>query len=430
MQLVVENIARVSSAKLDLGGIAVLAGANGTGKSTISRSLMTLSSVSRRINSLITSERARSVVTALRKSFKEMGADIYYPEESFKHGVSLWGHWLSVDWWNSPSGVVAWLKEHNRQDVMVFPIKFLETDKCVDAINSAKPRILEALERPDDAYVTYVCRKLFRQAFNGQAKPVFANRVESVISVEDERKPDLKVSVSMLDGDVNAYSEIGRTFYPSVVYFEPLNYVDFVNSLEKPVTDRYSAGGLCSCEVIKRVPPTNLSLEEQSELDEANEIIKEIISSIHGRLVDDNSDIKFRENFSDGDHLIEVKNIASGMKTMAAIVRAVENRSIRRGSLLIIDEPESNLHPQWQVSFAAFLVAIAKRLNISLVLNTHSPYFLQAILVNSKQSVVPCRFYNMNRDANADSYHTEDVTDRLDLVFKTMAEPLDSLFAS
>ena len=172
-------------------------------------------------------------------------------------------------------------------------------------------------------------------------------------------------------------------------------HVDFVNNTEDPVFDRYSAGGCSSCSVIRKEPPKNLSLEEQSELDQSNEILREIIANIHGRLVNDDVDIKFNEKFSDGNHLINVMNIASGMKTMAAIVRAIENRSIRRGSLLIIDEPESNLHPKWQVTFAAFLTMLTERLGVFLLLNTHSPYFMQATYVYSKQKKVHCKFYDI-----------------------------------
>ena len=428
MRLVIQNVARVESATIDLGGIAVLAGANGTGKSTISRSLMSISSVTRRINSLILVERGRSIVTALQESFKKYGGDIFYAPTSSNGNLGGWLQCLNVEWWKDESRVISWLKEHNREDVIVFPQEFLDRPQCAMAVKEAKPKILDAIDRADDVYVTYICKKLFKKAFNGQLKPVFVNQVKSYIAIEDVDHPDANVSITFNDGEVNAYTNIGRTFYPSVVYFEPLHYVDFVNDLDKPVSDRYSAGSHCSCFVIKKDLPKNLSLEEQSELDDANEIIKDIISNIHGRLVNDDADIKFNESFSDGNHLINVKNIASGMKTMAAIVRAVENRSIRKGSLLIVDEPESNLHPHWQVSFAAFLAAFAKRLSVSLLLNTHSPYFMQAIRVFARESNVPCRFYDMV--CHDDAFYAEDVSDRLERIFRTMSEPFNNLICA
>ena len=426
MKFKILNVGRVESADIDLCGITVLAGANGTGKSTISRSLMSISSVSRRINSLILAERGRSIIKILQESFRKNGGDVFYSESIFNGSVNKLLQGLDPEWWEDAAKVVAWLREHNRQEMVIFPNSFLEGDKCLHSVHDATPQIREVLVRSDDEYVMYICRKLFKKAFSGQLKPVFATHSDSVITVETEGVPKEHITVKFKDGEVDAHEEIGRTFYPSVVYFEPINYVDFVNSTEAPISDRYSAGGYCSCNVIKKEPPKNLSLEEQHELDEANEIIKDIISSIHGRLVDDDeADIKFNEKFANGSHLINVKNIASGMKTMAAIVRAVENRSVRRGSLLIIDEPESNLHPKWQVAFASFLAAFVQRLGVFVLLNTHSPYFMQAINVYSGRKGIPCKFYDMIIEG--DVSRTEEITNQLDRVFRTMSEPFNDL---
>ena len=422
MKLTVKNVARVALAEIDLCGITVLAGANQSGKSTISRSLMTISSISRRINSLLLVERGRSIINILRDYFKREGGDIFYTDYLFKENVGGCLNCLNPEWWSASENVVAWLKEHNRQEVAIFPSSFLD-GKCIDAVKSATPKILEVLSRSDQEYIVYICRKLFKKAFDGQIKPVFLESADSAISIENDC--DEQIAVEFKDGEVSSYIEMGRTFYPSVVYFEPINYVDFVNNIDDPVSDRYSGGRLCSCSVIRKAPSKNLSLEEQAELDEAKEIIKDIIANIHGRLVDDDTDIKFNENFSSGNYLINVKNIASGMKTMAAIVRAVENRSICKGSLLIIDEPESNLHPKWQVSFAIFLTALAQRMGVSLLLNTHSPYFMQAVKVYSRENKVACKFYDMINDG--DISRTKDVTESLDCVFRSMAEPFNDL---
>jgi len=429
MKLVIENVGRVSSADVELGGITVLAGANGTGKSTVSRALMTLSSVSRRVNSLILSERLRSVLGALRDSFQEVGGGLVFGfNEMSARMRDVFLPCLSAEWWRDDANVTAWLRERHMKELYVMPFDFLDDPKCLEAIRKARTQVLEAINRSDEEYVRHNCRKAFVKAFNRQIGPVFTNDegIVSRVAVEYEVSRDNDVFVSITNGSVSGYGEIGRTFFPTVAYFEPLNYVDFVNGMEQ-LDDRYTAGSLCSCNVVRKDPPKNLSLEEQTELDEAMRIVQEIIDNIHGRLVRDGDNIKFSEHFSDGDHLMDVQNIASGMKTMAAIVRAVENRSIRRGSMIIIDEPETNLHPEWQVFFARFLVCLSQRLGVSLLLNTHSPYFLQAIRVYSRRLDVENRYYNMVPDSDGDSFHTDEVTKRIEEVFKTMAKPFDDL---
>lgn len=430
MKLKIQNVARVSIAEIDLGGITVIAGANGTGKSTVSRALMTLSSVSKRIPKLVQTERLTSMVGNLRDVFLKAGANTFLVGEKVDVKSPHWAQWFSKDWWNDTEAVLNWLREgmakQNVGSLLVFPSDFIDRPDCRSAIEAARVKIFEAMDRKDEDYVQYICKKAFSKAFCDQLKPVFSTESDSLIEVSEN---DLKCSIGFDAGNVDSFVDVGRTFFPTVMYFEPLNYVDFINVPEWRVSDRYAAGGLCVCRAINRKPSDNrLSLEQDKELQEAVQGVNEIVGIIHGRLVDDtDQEIKFSEKFTNGEFLIDVKNIASGMKTMAAIVRAVENRSIQRGSLLIIDEPESNLHPEWQVQFARFLVLLCKRLGITLLLNTHSPYFLQAIRKYAKIGEVKNRYYNMTSDGNGDSFHAENVTDRINVVFRDMAAPFDDL---
>ena len=58
-----------------------------------------------------------------------------------------------------------------------------------------------------------------------------------------------------------------------------------------------------------------------------------------------------------------------------------------------MDEPEVNLHPRWQFKFAEILVLLAKELNISLYINSHSPMFIESIDAF-------CEYYDMEDDIN------------------------------
>lgn len=70
---------------------------------------------------------------------------------------------------------------------------------------------------------------------------------------------------------------------------------------------------------------------------------------------------------------------SAGIKQIGVIQILLENASLKENSFLIIDEPESNLHPDWQIRFAEILVLLTKELNIALYLNSYSPIFIEAI---------------------------------------------------
>ena len=69
------------------------------------------------------------------------------------------------------------------------------------------------------------------------------------------------------------------------------------------------------------------------------------------------------------------------------------NNKLVENSYLIIDEPEVNLHPEWQIKFAEILVLLVKELDIKLYLNSHSPMFIEAISLYSE-------YYDLLEDTN------------------------------
>ena len=48
-------------------------------------------------------------------------------------------------------------------------------------------------------------------------------------------------------------------------------------------------------------------------------------------------------------------------------------------TLLILDEPEAHLHPQWIVEYARVIVLLNKILGVKFMLATHSPDFINAL---------------------------------------------------
>ena len=74
-----------------------------------------------------------------------------------------------------------------------------------------------------------------------------------------------------------------------------------------------------------------------------------------------------------------MENTASGLKQLATIQLLLDNNELTKNSFLILDEPEINLHSEWQVKLAKLLVLLVKELNIYLYINSHSPQFIEAL---------------------------------------------------
>ena len=63
----------------------------------------------------------------------------------------------------------------------------------------------------------------------------------------------------------------------------------------------------------------------------------------------------------------------------------LKNNQLNSRTLLIIDEPEIHLHPNWQVLYAEILVLLSKKLEIPILLTSHSPYFIEALKAFSEK---------------------------------------------
>ncbi len=101
-----------------------------------------------------------------------------------------------------------------------------------------------------------------------------------------------------------------------------------------------------------------------------------------------------------------MQNTSSGLKQLGIIQLLLENRELTENSFLILDEPEVHLHPEFQVQFAEILVLLAKNLNITVYVNTHSPFLAEAFEVYSKYYMMydKTNFYLTCESENKDKF--------------------------
>ena len=103
------------------------------------------------------------------------------------------------------------------------------------------------------------------------------------------------------------------------------------------------------------------------------------------------------------------------------------NGRIEANGTIILDEPEIHLHPEWQLLFAELIVLLHREFGLHILLNTHSPYFLNAIEVYAAKYQVEdkCKYYLAR---NIDNVSTlDDVTDNIEEIYSKLAKPLQEL---
>ena len=172
--------------------------------------------------------------------------------------------------------------------------------------------------------------------------------------------------------------------------------------------------------------------DDNTEIDRiiASSKIQEIYSVINRVLdgdivVGDGRNLRLRVPGSD--KLLDACNLSSGLKTFAIIKQLLLNGTIEDNGTIILDEPEIHLHPEWQIVFAELIVLLQKKFSLHILLNTHSPYFLNAIQVYAERYQVSdvCHFYQATLRGGVSVIN--DVSGDVEKLYAQLAAPFQIL---
>lgn len=120
---------------------------------------------------------------------------------------------------------------------------------------------------------------------------------------------------------------------------------------------------------------------------------------------------------------------SSGVKEIGIIQVLLQNNRLKEGSFLIIDEPESSLHPEWEIKYAEVLALLAKELNVHVYLNSHSPMFIEAISLYAQyyDLIDQTNFYLTERQVNG-KYNFKKIDPKnMGEVYENLTRPYDEL---
>ena len=123
---------------------------------------------------------------------------------------------------------------------------------------------------------------------------------------------------------------------------------------------------------------------------------------------------------------IHVGNLAMGAKVFALLRMLLDNGTITKDTILILDEPEVHLHPEWQNVLAELLVLIMQEIHATILLTTHSSQFLMALETYTKQYKQHEWFkvYTTERLENSHFVKYVDCTERIKDVYYKLAKPM------
>ncbi len=215
--------------------------------------------------------------------------------------------------------------------------------------------------------------------------------------------------------------------------FEVLEFDDLIVSLDKDhLSIPYSIQNAIYIDT-----PMMISVEDSHNVhwDDLNELLlakgnshsrlSQIISKeiTQGDIVIDEGiysadDFKFKR--SDG-VTFNFIDVATGIKSFSILQVLLRNGSLTDKTLLIIDEPESNLHPQWIIEYARIIVLLNKELGVKFFIATHNPDMVSAVrYISEKENILEnVNFYLAEKSAERFKYNYKFLNKEIDPIFES-----------
>lgn len=109
---------------------------------------------------------------------------------------------------------------------------------------------------------------------------------------------------------------------------------------------------------------------------------EEIKKELNGEFKIDGNELSFIENYTN--NKISKNLVSFGMTNLGMLNTLIYNNVINSGSYVFIDEPETNLHPDWQILMIKSLISLSNA-GVNVVINTHSIEILKFIEVYFKK---------------------------------------------
>lgn len=111
-------------------------------------------------------------------------------------------------------------------------------------------------------------------------------------------------------------------------------------------------------------------------------------------------------------NVFELQNIAAGMKVFSMLKILMEKGFLNGGTVLLLDEPESNLHPKWIDVLGDVIAILSRDLCTRVILTTNSPQLLMAVGSSVGGFREKVRHYNIRTGEDGTSV-IEDIGDRI-----------------
>lgn len=406
MRFVLDNVGKITHADVKLDGITVICGENNTGKSTVGKALF----------GYFTS--MCDWKNKIKETKREHIIDYVFNYGSYEVYISN-PYGLAAEIFNK---IKADVKDRKKlQEIVTSAVQMgyeiqVDTDHFVDFLYNMQ-------NLSDEFLLSEYASRYFGDIFNGSVININAASGTAGIKAVFRKGTN---SVIFTNNDCSVLQEEPirhRAYYisnPFVIdYLNKPHHIDVLSEIDRNVIET----------VIKAKEELNTNktanLFDAVANKERVRKVRELLSRAYKGSTVIKNNLYFYKDEEGND--IDFRSISTGLKAFALIERLLESGKLRQEDVLILDEPEIHLHPEWQMLYAELIVLLQREFDLTILIATHSFHFLESLKFFTEKYGIPERgnFYITRKTEGGYAIDEEDNT--LESLMASLAQPVFDL---
>ena len=401
MKLSIKNVGKLKEADVEINGITVIAGENNTGKSTVSKTLFSLFNGFYNFDNKMLKLKSKDIRNIFWRFIKNLN------RENANILIDISDKIVKDTSYKFDRNKLIKLIQENRNFI------------SIEYLGEVSEKIFDILNIKDEEYLENTISYILNNEFDNQINTIWSDDLGEIALKIKENELKLKIKnnkVIKIENKINLRSE--------VIYIDDPFVIDNLNE--------YKWRDINYLENHKESLETKLIREKNEKTFSDKIIAKNNLQQITEKLKEViNGKIKFNQGKwiyeLENNKELNLKNLSAGLKSFAILKRLIENGNLEEKGIVILDEPEIHLHPEWQIKFAELIVLLQKEFKMHILLTTHSPYFLKAVQVYSKKYKISnkCKYYMSELDG--EQAILVDKTNKTDDLFYKLAISFENL---
>ena len=190
-----------------------------------------------------------------------------------------------------------------------------------------------------------------------------------------------------------------------------------------------------------------INLIQRTARNEQGNVIEEIIRDARLRVVMDKmreisdgslvfEDGEFKYRYNGLKENLSLVSLSTGIKTFAILKALLAKGFLEENGIIVMDEPEVHLHPEWQIRLAEITVLLQKAYGLNIVLTTHSIDFFTAIdyFSNKYEIREKCHFYLTEKEKSPvngtlSKVVIKNATKDMEKIYASISEPYLKIYS-